>query len=208
MATVDTRGRILDAAERLLAERGFDGTSIRAVTRAAGTNPAAVHYHFGGKEALLHAVFDRILGPLKRERLARLNRVEEAVGDGPPELEAVLEAFIAPALQLIRDGGERGRLVGRFVGRAHTEPAGVVHRLIRQQFGEVGRRFERALGRALPHLPAAEVSRRLHWVVAILTGLLALPPDDPRAADLRDPGRLIRRLVAFAAAGMRVPPER
>ncbi|CAA9412384.1 MAG: Transcriptional regulator, AcrR family, partial [uncultured Rubrobacteraceae bacterium] len=41
----DTKTRILDAAERLFAERGFEGTSIRAVTAEAGANLAAVGYH-------------------------------------------------------------------------------------------------------------------------------------------------------------------
>ena len=41
--------KILDAAEELFAQQGFDATSILAVTRQAGMNPAAVHYHFGSK---------------------------------------------------------------------------------------------------------------------------------------------------------------
>lgn len=201
-----TTDRLLDAAEELFAERGFEGASVRAITRRAGTNPAAVHYHFGGKESLLRAVFDRVLAPVNRERLARLDEAEADAHDGRPDLEAVLHAFIAPDLDLIRAGGRRGRLVARFLGRAHTEPAAVVHALIRRQFGELGRRFEQALARALPHLPPDEIGRRLHWIVSILTGMLALPPDDPRAADLGEPELLTRRLVAFAAAGMRSQP--
>ncbi|HZH02158.1 MAG TPA: CerR family C-terminal domain-containing protein [Myxococcaceae bacterium] len=46
------RTRLLDAGERLFAERGIEGTSIRDLAQAAGVNVAAVHYYFGGKEAL------------------------------------------------------------------------------------------------------------------------------------------------------------
>ena len=49
----DTKERLLDAAERLFAERGFEGASLRAVTQAAGTSVSAANYHFGSKEALL-----------------------------------------------------------------------------------------------------------------------------------------------------------
>jgi AcrR family transcriptional regulator len=49
MASLDTKERILDAAERLFAERGFAGTSLRSVTKQAGVNLAAIHYHFGAK---------------------------------------------------------------------------------------------------------------------------------------------------------------
>ena len=55
----DTRTRLLDAAERLFAERTYSETSLRAITTAAGANLAAVNYHFGSKERLFRAVFHR-----------------------------------------------------------------------------------------------------------------------------------------------------
>ena len=51
--TLDTRERILDVAERLFMENGYEGTSMRVITCAAEFNLAAVNYHFGSKEALL-----------------------------------------------------------------------------------------------------------------------------------------------------------
>ena len=48
----DTRKRLLDAAGELFAERGFAATNVRDITAAAGTNIAAVNYHFGNKEHL------------------------------------------------------------------------------------------------------------------------------------------------------------
>ncbi|MCH6551326.1 MAG: helix-turn-helix transcriptional regulator [Planctomycetes bacterium] len=61
---VGTRERLLDVAEELFAEKGIAGTSLRTLTKAAETNLAAVHYHFGSKEALLDAVFERRAGPM------------------------------------------------------------------------------------------------------------------------------------------------
>ena len=58
------RERLLDAAERLFAERGFEGTPLRAVAEAAGVNPALVSYYFGGKRGLLEAVFEQALEPM------------------------------------------------------------------------------------------------------------------------------------------------
>jgi AcrR family transcriptional regulator len=74
LASKDTKERILDAAERLFAAHGFAGTSLRAVTKEAGVNLAAVHYHFGTKEDLLRAVLSRIVIPVNRERLEMLRR--------------------------------------------------------------------------------------------------------------------------------------
>jgi AcrR family transcriptional regulator len=59
-----TRSDLLTAARRLFAQRGFDGTSIRAVTREAGANLGAVTYHFGSKRALYAAVLEQGLRPL------------------------------------------------------------------------------------------------------------------------------------------------
>ena len=52
-STTTTRVKLLDAAERLFAQTGIGGTSLRAITSEANTNLASIHYHFGGKEALL-----------------------------------------------------------------------------------------------------------------------------------------------------------
>jgi len=54
-----TRLRILDAAEHLFAENGVDGTSLRSIMAAAGVSISQINYHFGTKEALLRAIFER-----------------------------------------------------------------------------------------------------------------------------------------------------
>jgi hypothetical protein len=81
-----------------------------------------------------------------------------------------------------------------------------VQALAREQYGEVGQRFTEALGRALPHLPEAELHRRFKLVVGVLTYILA---DAGRtgeyADDLSDVDGMVGRLVAFLAAGLRAP---
>ena len=56
-----TRAAILDAAERLFAQRGFAGTSMRALADAADTSQPLLHHHFGTKRGLYAAVKDRFL---------------------------------------------------------------------------------------------------------------------------------------------------
>jgi AcrR family transcriptional regulator len=206
LASKDTKERILDAAERLFAAHGFAGTSLRAVTKEAGVNLAAVHYHFGTKEDLLRAVLSRIVVPVNRERLRLLGQVEAAAGSDPPSLEGILEAFIAPDLRLIRDLGERGVIITRFLGRSYTEPAEMVQALSREHYEELGQRFMEVFARALPELGQAELYFRFKLVLGVLTYILAdTDPTGGYAEDLSDIDGTVRRLVAFLAAGLRAP---
>jgi AcrR family transcriptional regulator len=203
MPTDDTKTRILDSAEALFAGHGFAGTSLRAITGRAEVNLAAVHYHFGSKEELLAAVLRRVVDPANRERLLRLDAVE--ADPAPITVEAILEAFIAPDLRLIRDLGARGVIVSRFLARSSSEPSELVQRLIREQFGRLGERFHAALCRALPHHPPDQLYERLMWVVAAITTILAGTGSAASDRSIDDPDALSARLVAFAAAGMRAP---
>jgi AcrR family transcriptional regulator len=204
VASIDTKERILDAAERLFAAHGFAGTSLRAITREAGVNLAAVHYHYGTKEDLLRAVLSRIVVPVNRERLEMLEQADAR--EDLPTVEGILEAYLAPGLRAVQDLGERGIVITRFLGRSYTEPTELVQALVREQFEDVGRRFTEALGRALPNLPEAELYWRFKLVVGVMTHIQAdAGRSDAYAEDLSDVDGTVRRLVAFLAAGLRAP---
>src|SRR2546430_14347990 len=96
-AKPDTKQRILDSAERLFAEYGFAGVSLRAIIADAKVNLAAIHYHYRSKEALFDAVILRRLEPINRERLGRVEFFEQ------PTLGQILGAFLAPAFPVSAD---------------------------------------------------------------------------------------------------------
>src|SRR5512142_3230435 len=95
-----TKVRILDAAETLFMEHGFEATTLRQITSAAGVNLAAAHYHFGSKEDLFEAVLKRRLDPMNVERLALLTRFESESAPRPLSCEKILAAMFIPALKL------------------------------------------------------------------------------------------------------------
>jgi AcrR family transcriptional regulator len=111
-----TRTRLMDAALDLLAERGEDGVTLRAVTDAAGANVAAVSYHFGSLRSLLDASVEHAL-----ERY--LDAQEEALSDLGPEstLEELAAAFARPMIRALSTGG-RDLDVMRIVARAGIDP--------------------------------------------------------------------------------------
>src|SRR5947209_14578204 len=98
-APAATKARILDAAEALFMEHGFEATSLRALTAAAGVNLAAVNYHFGSKEELFQAVLTRRLDPMNQERLELLTRLEAKFAPLPLSCDRILMALFVPALR-------------------------------------------------------------------------------------------------------------
>ncbi len=202
----DTKDRILDTAERLFSEQGYAATSLRGIIAAAGVNLAAVHYHFHSKEALLEAVILRRSVPANRERLALLDRFEKEAGGNPPPLEKVIEAFVAPTLQMSRESGSM--VFMKLLGRLHAE-GDLLPRIIASRFGDVLERFGPALRAALPDLPKEELFWRLNLAIGALAQTLRGGSKDlETGSDLSlsfNSETALERLVAFLSAGFRAP---
>jgi len=110
----ETHERILEAAQKHFAERGFDATSVREITAEAGCNVAAVNYHFGGKENLYLESFRAMLGSLRDQRLAMLDELMRR--DPAPTLEEFLATFAEGFLDPLVDES-KGRRFLVFVSR-------------------------------------------------------------------------------------------
>jgi AcrR family transcriptional regulator len=182
---------------------------LRAITAEAGVNLAAIHYHFGGKEDLIQAVFQRRLAPLHQERLKLLSACETNAGAGPPQLEQILEAFVGPPLRLSRDPARGGSVFMRLLGRIHSEPGEQFKKIYCEQFSQVMSRFFSALQRVLPQLPAVELHWRVHFLHGamgqVLSGLTKLKLMSGGLCEESDSDAIMERLVPFLAAGLRTP---
>lgn len=202
-ALPDTKERLLDAAEALFAARGFEGTSLRAVTQAAGTSVSAANYHFGSKEALLRATLRRRVEPVNRLRIERLEALRARRGHAGPTVEEILEAFLRPLFAQ----EESFRAQARYVAaRLYSDPPELVAALKEELFADVSRRFLEALAGALPERPREELVLGFHFVVAalvhVMSGNLADAPSEARGVP-RDPERVLGHMIAFLAAGLR-----
>ena len=98
--------RLLEVAERLFAERGVNGVSLREIGAAAGQrNTGAARYHFGSKEGLLDAVWRHRMEPINARREAILAALD---ADGRAhDLRGLAEAFLRPLSDQLGEVGRR-----------------------------------------------------------------------------------------------------
>jgi AcrR family transcriptional regulator len=201
-----TRDRILDAAEKLFAERGFYGVSIRDVTGAVDVDVALVAYHFGNKQGLLDAVLLRRAADLNDERLALLNAVLATGARRLPRLEDIIDAFTHPLLDRSTRGSPGWKSYFALVAEINNSPefGGV---LMTRFFDPVVQRFIEAIRLALPDAD----DRDIYWAYHFLSGALTLTFAETGRIDKLSGGvckssdlaSVHERLVPFCAAGFR-----
>jgi AcrR family transcriptional regulator len=204
-----TRERILDAAELLFMQHGFEATSMRMITGQAGVNLASVNYHFGNKEALVQEVFRRRLTWLNRERLGELERLEREARGAPLKPHQIVEAFFGVALRMAADTEHGGHTFMRLLGRTYTEPTEFVRNFLAEEYSAVVERFKAALIKSLPGVPREEILWRFHFMLGAMSyaisGTDALKLVTECELDEKDPGALARRLMPFLLGGLRAP---
>jgi AcrR family transcriptional regulator len=207
---IDTRERLLQAAEQSYARFGFEGTSLRALTAAAGVNLAAVNYHFGSKRGLLMEMSRRVVDPINRERLELLARAREETPSGPLSLEAIFEAFMRPVARYASINGKPNLIFLRLIGRFMSESDDFYHEVVNTLFREVADAFLGELARTLPQLPPAELRLRFHFALSSMLGALSQYHRIERGLcagfDISDITGLLDRLRDFICAGFRGAP--
>lgn len=199
-----TKERLLDAAERLFADRGIAETSLRDITAQAEANLAAVNYHFGGKDGLLEAVFDQRLRPVNRERLRLLDAFEEAAGAEPVPLAQIMYANLAPPFRKLDEWGGAGERFMRIVARINADPSSSIHEVFVRQFDEVRTRYLAALAKTLPELEAHEIERRFHFALAAMMHTFCWGPHVECLCAIGRGSRdeVLRSLIEYAVGGM------
>jgi len=205
-----TKDKILDAAEALFMEHGFEATSLRAITATAAVNLASVNYHFGSKEVLFQAVLTRRLDPMNQERLDLLTKLEHESQPSPLPCDRILSAMFIPALKLARDPARGGKNFLRLLGRAYADPAPFIRKFLAEQYATMIERFKTAFARALPELPKKELSWRLHFIMGALSYTLAGTDALRLIAELTpaesgNDEALLHRLAPFLLAGLQSP---
>lgn len=202
----NSRDKIFASAERLFAERGFDGVSVRDIANDAGVNSALVGYYFGGKQGLLSEVYTRHCTPLNEERMRLLK--EFGQGKKGPTLEQVLEAFIRPSLEVTIDHHGRSSFT-RLRAILSGENSALLEQLIAENFDQSSRIFVEALRKCLPHLSHDDVLWRFHFMLGSIyytgAGPHRIRELSGGRCDPSDPVASAEEMIPFLSAGFRAP---
>jgi AcrR family transcriptional regulator len=200
-----TRERILRAAERLFAEHGYDGVSVRSIATAGNVQLALLTYYFQSKLGLYRAVFQRRIEPVSERRRELLQRVMKS--PTPPAIEEILDALARPWVELReRSGGQHySRLIAREAGDPRESSRGIV----KEMLDPIAIEFIAAMERALPGRSRAEIHWAYYFFIGALLLILANPARMRRLSgdlcDVGDSEALIAAIVGFAARALREP---
>ncbi|MGI9370808.1 MAG: TetR/AcrR family transcriptional regulator [Ruegeria sp.] len=191
-----TKSRILDAAEAVFAERGFEGASIRDIASMAGVQVGLVHHHGGGKEELFHRAVARRADELAR---IRIDALEALKTQGDVSLRDILDCFIRPYVSRAESGGPGWMAYGRLVAHVSVDPRW--HEIAAECFDPTARLFIAEIAALFPGVdPALLATGHVYTVSAMLAHLNSAW----RVGALSKEGDLtgLDRLVEFCAAGI------
>lgn len=199
-----TKERLLAAGEILFSRFGYDGTTARKIAELAEAPVALINYHYGSKEGLYRAIFERRAPAIYDQRVVGL-QLARSEPDLDKRVELVVKALIVPMFGLRNDGngGAFGRILARELSDASSEGRGI----FREMFDPVAMMMIDAVRECFPDWTPAEV----HWAYHTMLGaMMIVMIDDGRiarlsggAADSTDIETAAAHIVAILTAGLK-----
>lgn len=178
------RSVILDAAEKVFAESGYDAATMRTIAREAGVGLTLVVYHFETKLNLYREVF-LAHQATNDERRRRVNAVDPSA---PDAVEQIVDAFLT-----ITDLSTP--VYARLVAREAADPSAAGRGIIKDLFDPMARDFITQLQRALPDKPAGFHA----WAYLFCVGALTTTAADERPRELMPDAQLGDHRAALRA---------
>ena len=203
-----TRDRILATAERLFAEFGYDGVSLRQIGAAANAAIALITYYFGTKEMLYRAVFESRINPLSERRRAALADALSGKA-GAPTIEGVLDALARPWIDM--HGAEEGRYYTRLIAREVYDPREAERGIVRDLLDPVARDFIAAMEKVLPDHRRSDIHWAYLFFMSTLQVILTNPQRIERLSgdllDYKSTDAVVERLVGFVSVALNAQPQ-
>lgn len=201
-----TRVTILDTAEALFSELGYEGSSIRDIALRCNVQAAVVGYHFGTKVELFNAVVGRralIVNDARRQALDAQLLLDKK---SPLAVDRLIHMYVAPLLEATSHGEPGWRNFASLMGRLANSPRGT--EMINLHFSEVASLYMQQFKRSLPSVPEGRlIDGFLYMVSAMLfvcadTGRWEAMAHSGQGAH-RDSQAILDDLVPFVAGGFK-----
>ena len=161
-----TKARVFDAAEKVFAQMGFDGATIRDIAAEAGEPVGTIHHHGGGKDLLFRRTIARRATALSR---ARIDALATERRKGNPTLEAILAAFFCPFFDLASQD-EKWANYARLVAIVSSDTRWAS--LTAEFFDETVNVFMQELHQLLPDASRHEIAANFVYSISALLALL------------------------------------
>ena len=204
--TSTVREAILATAEKLFADMGYAGTTLREIADGSHVTQALINYYFGSKFALFEEVYMRRAVEVARERLVNLETLEQfwaATGE-PPAVQDIVRGFLEPSLAL--RATPEGRNFLRLQSRLHTEPPHLSYQLRTEAYDLSTRGYVELLRKVRPQLSALEA----YWRVTMMIGTYLYAFSDTHrmeqlagsAYDAADSAGILEHVTRFLTGGL------
>tara|TARA_B100000949_G_scaffold200222_1_gene187650 strand:- start:37 stop:726 length:690 start_codon:yes stop_codon:yes gene_type:complete len=205
----ETMEQILDEAEYLFAQFGFNGVTLKDIAKRVGVHHTLLNYYFDDKKSVFDAVIARRAGVTSSLRMKALDEYEKASGD-KPTVEGALRAFLDTDLDLYIQGGEGWKNYGALGAQSSNTPYGA--ELFDYHFDPLILRLISILEKALPDCSRED----LFWGYHFVTGSLMLTLGRTGRIDRLSGGlcksddfeAIKERMASFMAAGFHELSER
>jgi AcrR family transcriptional regulator len=170
---MDTRMKLLLAAERLYALHGPDGASARMIVAAAGQkNVSALHYHFGTREALVEAICRLRMDAINSDRIERVAGYLAGRPEPGDRIRTLIGIMCYPGLIPIIEAKGKSHF-RRFLAQAINSPSAKFYDIVRGRFDTGLRQLVSLMREETPHLPRAVADRRMAMMIRASSYLLA-----------------------------------
>ncbi len=202
------RDRLLDAAEELFCEHGYEGSSVRDIAAAAACNIASVNYYFGGKQHLYEEVWRRHLIPMRDARVVSIEKVMSQSNDKlhlEDLLRSFAEAFIGPLVD-----ESRARRLCKLMAREMIDQNLPANMFLDDIITPTLTAMRTALVKTCPGLDESKVPFVVFSVVGQLIHVIrikAMFEQDDTGLPMFDLAEAINHIVKFSAAGIRAYAE-
>ena len=208
IAPVKSRERLLDVAEMLFGQLGYEATSTRNIATKAGVTLGTVHYHFASKRQLFVEVFMRRGRSLVAERMRLLEEAHRRWPNGEIPLSELIKRYAFPLAEMALKPG--GAAFAQLHSRLMSEPPDLAQEVRSMLHNETTPLYVTAFKNALPHLPEEVLYWRFYFMLGVntytLLKSLRLDFISGGTCSSDDLESAMRQTVPFLEAGFRAPP--